>query len=126
MLEFAYLLHRRRDAERKNCCKKLKQLRKEDTLEETLEEEALKSTTKENNQEQCNMFERRQQQVVELNSKKMEQQKFWTKSHIINFKCCTLNIDVFSQWLFLSMFTLFNLLYWSHYLKFVHLAGIIY
>ena len=126
MLEFAYLLHRRRDAERKNTCKKLKQFKKQETFEETLEEEALKSTTRENHQEQRNMFERRQQQVIDLNSKKMEQQQFWTKSHIINFNCCTLNIDVISQWLFLFMFGLFNALYWTHYLKFIHLAGIIY
>merc|ERR1719510_1340151 len=60
MLEFAYLLHRRRDAERKNHSKKLKEFRKQES-EETLEEMALKGTTNnEDNRKQQNMFERRQ------------------------------------------------------------------
>ncbi len=125
MLEFAYLLHRRRNAERRSDCKKSKLLPKEETIE-TLEEESLRcSRNKEENME-CNMFQRRQHQIMEVNSKKMEKQQFWTKSHIIRFKCCTLNIDLFSQWLFLSMFILFNILYWFHYLRLFHVLGIIY
>ena len=110
ILEFAYLLHRRRCAERRNECKKSK----------TFPKRSSKSTCNKHNAieaKEYNIFESRQHQIMEMNSKKIEKQHFWNKSHILDLKCCTLNIDIFSQWLFLFMFTLFNIIYWFYYLK---------
>ena len=119
ILEFAYLLQRRRSAEQRSDCRKVKHFpMKKDTFE-TMEEEILNNEA--NNQDdvktQCNIFERRQFQLNEWNGRKMEKQKFWVKSHIIDCKCCRLNVDVFSQWTFFLMFFVFNICYWFHYLR---------
>ena len=95
---------------------------------ETLEEEMLNNETndKENGKQEFNIFERRQFQLNEWNGRKIEKQKFWVKSHIIDCKCCRLNVDILSQWIFFVMFMLFNACYWIYYLKLYTNIGIPY
>ena len=128
ILEFAYLLQRRRSAEQRWDCKKMKQLPIKKETMETVEEELFNNEASNTDEVKMefNIFERRQLQLNEWNGRKIEKQRFCAKSHIIDCKCCTLNVDVFSQWTFFLMFLLFNLCYWCYYLKLYRMLHIIY
>ena len=106
ILEFAFLLRRRQSVERKYMSKSTN-LRHRDTAE-TIENEDMSK--------ELNIFEKRQREGMELNSQKMEKQNYWSRCNIIRFKYCTLNIDSVSQFLFLFVFILFNIMYWCYYL----------
>ena len=126
ILEFAYLLQRRRGVEQKLDCKEIKQLPIKKGAFETVDEE-LSNNDASNADEvktEFNIFERRQLQLND--GGKIDKQRFWVKSHIIDCKCCTLNVDVFSQWTLFLMFLLFNLCYWCYYLKLYQMLYIIY
>ena len=124
ILEFAYLLHRRRSAERKKNIKKSSNVFPKEKMSINNEDENHQIETKKE-YEPRNIFESRQHQLMEMNCKEIEKQNFWIKSHIIDCKCCLFNIDIVSQWFFLLMFTIFNLIYWMYYLKIFQVLGIL-
>ena len=116
IVEFAYLLQRRRGAERRFNYQKIKQNRANG---EPLEEVVLKNdeSIKENMKRDCIKSGIIPPQFTDLDATMTDKQQFWMKSNLIVFKCCTLNIDILSQWIFLIMFILFNICYWLYYLK---------
>ena len=116
IVEFAYLLQRRRDAERRFNYQKIRQ---NCANGEPLEEVVLKNdeSIKENMTRDCKKSGIIKPQFNDLGATMTDKQQFWMKSNLIVFKCCTMNIDILSQWIFLIMFILFNICYWLYYLK---------
>ena len=116
IVEFAYLLQRRRGAEKQFNIQKMKQTR---ANQEGLEEIVLKNDEriKEGNTRACKKSGTIPLQINDLGVSMTDKQQFWMKSNVIAFKCCSLNIDILSQWIFLIMFIVFNICYWFYYLK---------
>ena len=123
ILEFAYLLQRRRIAERRYDYQKIKQFQTKGKIFE--DHELKKDESGKENWDECNVFERRRLPSKEWDGRNVEKQKFWFKSNIIDFKCCTLDIDILSQWTFFLTFVIFNVCYWCLYLKLLPMTSII-
>ena len=89
---------------------------------EGLEEVVLKNdeSMKEDIKRDCKKSGTIPLQLNDFGATTTDKQQFWMKSNLITFKCCTLNIDILSQWIFLIMFILFNICYWFYYLKLHH------
>ena len=116
IVEFAYLLQRRRGAEKQFNYQRMIRIRANG---EGLEEVVLKNedSIKEGPKRDCKNSGTIPHQFNDLSVTSTDKQQFWMKSNLIAFNCCTLNIDILSQWIFLIMFILFNICYWSYYLK---------
>ena len=105
ILEFAYLLHKRRSDEGRMDNKKMKHFsEKMHILEE------VKSKRGQNDNEEVMI-------VGNISGANMvKKQRFLIESNVIKFNICNLNIDILSQWIFFFSFILFNIGYWIYYL----------